>query len=262
VRLERELAGERLRAAAGMRRCRLRAGGDSPKKGIACAGFVPIFPLCAAAAHLPQPRRDGGGTTRIRRTGCLVSQSATATLPEVPTRRAVWRIALTAVIATTALIGLVIGGYMLYDAKTNEISDLKQQRQHLSATNETLGAEKEKLIAANGTLSAQLASTRTDLRKTDAQLAKTTKKLKAAKRDLRSTKQDLAAANDRADANYGAGYSAGNTEGYSQGNADGYSQGNADGYAQGNTDGYWQGNADGYNEGYSDGSECFNWYYC
>jgi hypothetical protein len=34
VRLERELAGERLRAAAGMRRCRLRAGGDSPKKGM------------------------------------------------------------------------------------------------------------------------------------------------------------------------------------------------------------------------------------
>jgi septal ring factor EnvC (AmiA/AmiB activator) len=146
-----------------------------------------------------------------------VIESGTATLPEVPTKRAVWRIALTTAIATTALISLVIGGYMVYDAKTNEISDLKQQRQRLSATNETLSAENETLSAEKETLNGQLASTRTDLRKTDAKLTKTTARLESTRKDLREMGGDLAAANERADANYSEGYGAGNTDGYSDG---------------------------------------------
>jgi septal ring factor EnvC (AmiA/AmiB activator) len=159
-----------------------------------------------------------------------VTDSATPPLTEVPTKRAVWRIALTAVAGTTAVIALVLGGYLLYDAKATEISNLTQQRQDLSATNETLGAENE-------TLSARLASTRTELQKTDAQLTKTTKSLKATKRDLKGAKRDLAAANERADANYSSGYSEGNADGYSEGNADGYVQGNVDGYSQGAAEG-------------------------
>jgi septal ring factor EnvC (AmiA/AmiB activator) len=146
-----------------------------------------------------------------------VIESATPTLTEVPTKRAVWRIALTAVVGTTAVIALVLGGYLLYNAKATEISNLKQQRQGLSATNETLSAENETLGAENETLNGQLDSTRTELRKTDAKLTKTTAKLAATKKDLREMRGDLAAANERADANYSSGYGAGNADGYSDG---------------------------------------------
>jgi septal ring factor EnvC (AmiA/AmiB activator) len=123
-------------------------------------------------------------------------------LTEVPTKRAVWRIALTAVVGTAAVIALVLGGYLMYHAKATEISNLKQQRQALSATNGTLSAENE-------TLDGQLASARTNLRKTDAKLTKTTEKLEATKKDLREMKGDLAVANERADANYSVGHDAG-----------------------------------------------------
>jgi septal ring factor EnvC (AmiA/AmiB activator) len=146
-----------------------------------------------------------------------VTESATPPLTEVPTKRAVWRIALTAVAGTTAVIALVLGGYLLYDAKATEISDLKQQRQDLSATNETLSAENETLGAENETLNGQLASTRTELRNTDAKLTKTTAKLEATKKDLHKMKGDVAAANERAVANYSSGYGAGNVDGYSDG---------------------------------------------
>ena len=147
-----------------------------------------------------------------------VIEADTPTLPEVPTKRAVWRIALTAVVGTTAAIALVLGGYLLYDAKATEISNLKQQRQDLSATNETLSAENE-------TLSAQLASTRTELQTTDAKLTKTTATLAATKKDLRKTRRNLAAATKRAEANYSAGFGAGNTAGYSDGRVAGLEQG-------------------------------------
>jgi septal ring factor EnvC (AmiA/AmiB activator) len=146
-----------------------------------------------------------------------VIESATPTLTEVPTKRAVWRIALTAVVGTVAVIALVLGGYLLYDAKATEISNLKQQRQDLTTTNETLSAENETLNGQLASTRGQLASTRTELRKTDAKLTKTTAKLEATKKDLHKMRGDLAAANERADANYSAGYGAGNTDGYSDG---------------------------------------------
>jgi septal ring factor EnvC (AmiA/AmiB activator) len=137
-------------------------------------------------------------------------EADTPTLTEVPTKRTVWRIALTAVVGTMAVIALVFGGYLLYDAKATEISNLKQQRQDLSATNETLSGENE-------TLDGQLASTRTELRTTEAKLTKRIAQLKATKKALRRTKTDLAAANKRAVANFSAGYGAGTTDGYSDG---------------------------------------------
>ena len=139
-----------------------------------------------------------------------VIEADTPTLPEVPTKRTVWRIALTAVVGTIAVIALVLGGYLLYDAKATEISNLKQQRQDLSATNETLSAENE-------TLSAQLASTQRKLQRTEAKLTKTTATLATTKKKLRKTNGNLVAANERAEANYGAGYGAGNSDGYSDG---------------------------------------------
>ena len=156
-------------------------------------------------------------------------EADTPTLTEVPTKRTVWRIALTAVVGTIAVIALVFGGYLLYDAKANEISNLKQQRQDLSATNETLRGENE-------TLDGQLASTRTELRTTESKLTKRIAQLKATKKALRTTKRDLAAANKRAVANFGAGYGAGNTDGYSDGRDAGVQEATDDAYCSDDPD--------------------------
>ena len=126
-----------------------------------------------------------------------------AALVEIPTKRTVWRIVLTAVSATILLVALVIGGYAVYHAKTTEISHLKKQREHLRAT--------------NARLAGQLATTRIKLRRTNVKLAKATTGLTLAKKNLTLQRTQLAAANKRADENYNAGFSSGNSAGYSSG---------------------------------------------
>lgn len=122
---------------------------------------------------------------------------------EAPTKRAVWRIVLTAIAATVVVIGLAVGGYVLYHDKTSEISELKNQRDNLRAT--------------NAHLSGQLTDTRLRLRRANLKLTNTTKGLLLAKKNLTKLRKDLVAADARADANFGAGYSAGNNQGYSSG---------------------------------------------
>lgn len=156
----------------------------------------------------------------------LVIDSASATLVEAPSKWAVVRVAVAATIATVALIALVGGAYMVYDAKTTEISQLKQDGQHLRAANETLTTKNE-------TLRGQLATTHSTLRNTNAKLTTTTKKLRVTKKAVTKLRGDLGAANERAVANYGAGYSQGNSEGYGAGNSAGYSSGHEAGLVDG-----------------------------
>jgi hypothetical protein len=149
----------------------------------------------------PRPISDGGAG----------SDSRAAQLVEVPTKRAVWRIVLTVVAATTVLIALVVGSYMVYDAKTTEISQLKKQRQSLRAT--------------NGTLSNKLAIAATSLHTANVKLTKSTNAFTLTKKNLTRMRKDLLAANDRANANYDLGYSAGSSNGYSSGRDAGLIQG-------------------------------------
>ncbi|HMI99251.1 MAG TPA: hypothetical protein VK488_05405 [Gaiellaceae bacterium] len=141
----------------------------------------------------------------------LSDPEAGAMLADVPTKRAVWRIVLTAVIATLVLIGLTVGGYALYHQKTTEISHLKNERNGL--------------LAANAALSSRLATTHAKLGKANLKLTKTTKGLIRAKKNLTKLGKDLAAANELAAANYSAGYGAGNSSGYSSGVSVGLVQG-------------------------------------
>lgn len=126
---------------------------------------------------------------------------------EAPTKRAVWPIVLTAVVATIALLALASGGYALYHDKTTEVSQLKKQRGNLETT--------------NAALLSQLGTTRGKLRRANLKLTNTTKGLLLTKRNLTKMRKDLVAANERAAANYGAGYSAGSDEGYSSGHSAG-----------------------------------------
>jgi hypothetical protein len=130
---------------------------------------------------------------------------------EVPTKRAVWRIVLTVVAATTILIALVVGSYLVYDAKTTEITQLTKERQSLRAANETL--------------SSKLAIAATSLHTANAKLAKSTKAYTLTKTNLTRMRKDLIAANDRANATYDLGYTAGSTNGYSSGRQAGLVQG-------------------------------------
>ena len=139
------------------------------------------------------------------------SDSRVAQLVEVPTKRAVWGIVLTVVASTTALIALVVGGYMVYDAMSTEISHLKKERQSLRATNETL-SDKLAIVAAS-------------LQTTNVKLAKSTKAFTLTKTNLTKMRKDLLAANDRANSNYDLGYSAGSSNGYSSGRDAGLVQG-------------------------------------
>jgi hypothetical protein len=123
---------------------------------------------------------------------------------DVPTKRAVWRIMLTAVLGTVAGVALLLGGYVLYHDQATEISRLKEQRQELKAT--------------NGTLRTQLATTQT-------KLGRATRGLTTAKKNLTKQRTALAAANRRATANYNAGYNQGNNAGYSSGQSAGLIQG-------------------------------------
>jgi hypothetical protein len=135
--------------------------------------------------------------------GAEMSLEQAATLVEVPTKRTVWRIVLTAVGATLLLGALVVGSYAVYHDKTTEISDLTKQRERLRATNATLGG--------------QLATTGIKLRRTSAKLTKATTGLTLAKKNLTLQRKQLVAANKRADENYNAGYSSGSSAGYSSG---------------------------------------------
>jgi hypothetical protein len=137
---------------------------------------------------------------------------------DLPTKRAVWRIVLTAVVSTVVLLSLVVGGFLVYRTMTDEISALKTDRTQLRRTNAALTHE-------NSTLSGDLAQTRVTLRKTNAKLAKTWKGLVAARKSVTGLRKDVEAANARATANYGAGFSAGTNEGYSSGHTDGLVQG-------------------------------------
>jgi hypothetical protein len=123
----------------------------------------------------------------------------------------VWRIVLTALAAMILLVAMGLGGFVVYHDKTTKISHLQTQRQHLLAT--------------NGTLSSQLVITQAKLR-TAARSFTLTKK------NLTKMRKDLAAANERANANYSAGWDAGNTAGYGAGNSAGYSSGRSAGLVQ------------------------------
>lgn len=123
---------------------------------------------------------------------------------DVPTKQAVWRIMLMAVIGTVVGIALLLGGYLLYHDKATEISQLKEQRQELRTT--------------NGTLRTQLGATQT-------KLGTATRNLTTAKKNLTKQRTALGAANRRATANYSAGYSQGNSAGYSSGQSAGLIQG-------------------------------------
>ena len=151
---------------------------------------------------------------------------------EVPTKRAVWRIALTAVAVTIALVGLVGGGYAVYHDKTTEISSLTEQR-------ESLTEERDSLQVANAGLSSRLATTRGKLDRANHRLTNKTKGLIRAKRNLTKLGKDLAAANARADANYSAGYSSGSSAGYSSGVSAGIVQGSDSLTCSDDADVYW-----------------------
>jgi uncharacterized protein HemX len=160
-----------------------------------------------------------------------------ATAPVDPlTKRAMWKIALAAVLAVVLVLGAVGGGYAIYHNKTNQISDLKAERQHLRA-------EGQHLRATNATLSTQMKATQVKLTSANSKLTVSTKQLARTKANLTKLSKDLAAANQRADANYGSGYSAGNSAGYDAGNASGYSSGLAAGSDQltcsDDSDVYW-----------------------
>lgn len=148
-----------------------------------------------------------------------VVNEAVVSLPsEVPTTRAVWRIVLTAVVATIVLLGLAVGGFLVYQNMTDEIAGLKEERAQLERSNAVL-------VRENGSLTDDLAQTRVTLRKTNAKLAKTWKSLVASRKNVTKLRADVAAANARATANYGAGFSAGSSEGYAAGQSDGLVQG-------------------------------------
>jgi septal ring factor EnvC (AmiA/AmiB activator) len=147
-----------------------------------------------------------------------MSLEQAATLVEVPTKRTVWRIVLTAVSATILLAALVVGGYAVYHDKTTEVSHLKTQLEQLRATNATLGG--------------QLATTRTTLRRRNVKLTAATTGLTQAKRNLTRQRNQLAAANERADASYNSGYSSGSSAGYSSGSSAGYSSGRSAGMVE------------------------------
>jgi peptidoglycan hydrolase CwlO-like protein len=126
-------------------------------------------------------------------------------------KRAMWKIALAAVLATVLVLGAVGGGYAIYHNMTNQISDLKAEAQHLRATNTSL--------------STQMKATQVKLTHTNSKLTVSRKQLTRTKANLTKLSKDLDEANQRADANYTSGYSEGNSAGYDAGNASGYSSG-------------------------------------
>jgi hypothetical protein len=138
------------------------------------------------------------------------------------TKRAVWKIALASVLAAVLVLGAVGGSYAIYHNKTNQISDLKAERQHLRA-------EGQRLRATNATLRTKMEATRVKLTSANSKLTVSRKQLTRTKTNLTKMSKDLAAANQRADANYSSGYRDGNSAGYESGSSSGYSSGLAAG---------------------------------
>jgi cell division protein FtsB len=122
-----------------------------------------------------------------------------------------WRIALAAVLGTVLVLGLIAAGYAVYHQKANQISQLEGQGQQLRAT--------------NATLYKQLRDTRVKLVTANTTVTTTQKHLTRAKTSLTKMSKELGTANQRADANYNSGVSAGNSAGYVAGNSSGYESG-------------------------------------
>jgi outer membrane murein-binding lipoprotein Lpp len=135
----------------------------------------------------------------------LFQQTSIGQAPGItgPARRRVWPIVLFSVLLTALLLALAGGGYAAYHSKTNQVSELKAQRDDLQTT--------------SAVLTRQLATARGKLHRANARLTATAKGLNLAKKNLTKMQKDLVAANERADANYNAGYGAGNSSGYSSG---------------------------------------------
>src|SRR5215211_6000099 len=78
--------------------------------------------------------------------------------PEAVPSRTIWPIVLTAVVAALLLAAAGVAAYVVYEKKTNEISDLKQDRGKLQTTNAALfrqvAAARSNLRTANGKLTA------------------------------------------------------------------------------------------------------------
>jgi outer membrane murein-binding lipoprotein Lpp len=131
----------------------------------------------------------------------------------------VWPIVTLAVLLTVLFAALAGGGYTAYHSKSNEVSRLEAQRDSLQTTDRVLHGQ---LTAARG-----------KLHRANARLTRTTKAMLRAKKNLTKMQKDLVAANQRADANFSAGYGAGNSAGYDAGNSAGYSSGVDAGLRQG-----------------------------
>jgi hypothetical protein len=147
-----------------------------------------------------------------------MATQAAPLLEEMPSRRTIWRIVLTAVAATILVMALGAGAFLVYHDKTTEISDLTAQREGLEATSVNLRG--------------QLTRAEKRLRTSNAKLRTNSVRLARAKRNLTKIRKDLAAANQRAEANYSAGYNAGNSTGFDSG----YSSGRDAGLVQGSDD--------------------------
>jgi hypothetical protein len=130
---------------------------------------------------------------RGRRNGVEMESHAPAVF-EVPTRRTIWRIAVSAVAATVLLIAIVLGAYAVYHAKTSDISRLEGERTNLRSEVSGLEAQGRKLQAANLALHDQLDGTRVKLRKTNVKLVKATRNLTLANKNLTLAKKEPDAA--------------------------------------------------------------------
>jgi peptidoglycan hydrolase CwlO-like protein len=128
------------------------------------------------------------------------------------------RIVLLSVLASVAVVALaatLAGGAYAYHHQVSHVSKLKSERAALTAQ-------------LSGT-QAKLLTTRGKLVRTQLKLGKRVRSLNTAKNNLTKMSKDLAAAEQRADQNYSAGYSSGNASGYSSG----YDAGNSSGYDSG-----------------------------
>jgi hypothetical protein len=129
---------------------------------------------------------------------------------QVPTRRTVWRIVVSAVGGTVLMLALAVAAYSVYHQQSTEISSLKRERQQLLAEKASV---QRQLVETRQ----ELATVQASLGKTKAKLATSTRRFSLAKQNLTKLSKDLRAANARSAANYSAGYSAGTNEGYSTG---------------------------------------------
>lgn len=114
-----------------------------------------------------------------------------------------------AVLLTLLVVGALVGGFLAYNGKRNEVSDLRQERSSLEAKN-------QRLLTKLGRSEKETKAAHEDLRTLN--------------RKLRKARSDLVAAKKDASAQYGAGFSAGTSTGYSAGADDSYNSGWNDGW--------------------------------